>query len=79
MSNPSVKLEGLNQRQMIIADMLWGSDNPMRIIKNLPTEQDRRDAQAIMDMIIHECIESEVGLKPAEKIVKDLLKKIMEK
>lgn len=78
-NSPVIKLDGLTQRQVVIADLIWNSDDPYAIINKLPTKKDQCDAYTIMDLIIHECIEEEVGLHPAEQIVNDLLKRVMEK
>lgn len=77
--NPIIKIEDLTERQMMIADLLWYSRDPYRIIESLPTEKDKLDALSLMDIIICECIEQELGLEPAEDVCNTFLKKIMEK
>lgn len=62
-------IQGLTERQKTIADLLWacqGIDSVNQLIKALPTEQDRRDAQSMVKIIVYECWEQEHGLDAYE-------------
>lgn len=58
MINPTI--QGLTARQLAIANILWSFDSEDQVhafIKALPTEQDRKEAASIVQIMIHECLE----------------------
>lgn len=49
----SIQIEGLNKRQKILADILWGarSISQVRMFLNSLPDQDKKDAKLIMELI----------------------------
>jgi hypothetical protein len=55
-----ITLEGLNARQMVLADMIWACDSKAEIdlfIKSLPNKALKTEAQVIIDMLLMATIE----------------------
>ena len=56
----SPTIQGLTTRQLTIANLLWSFDSQDQVhafIKALPTEQDRKEAASLVQIMIHECLE----------------------
>ena len=56
----SPTIQGLTTRQLTIANLLWSFDSQDQVhafIKALPTEQDRKEATSLVQIMIHECLE----------------------
>ena len=61
MINPTI--QGLTARQLAIANLLWSFDSQDQVhafIKALPTEQDRKEAASLVQIMIHECLEEAI-------------------
>lgn len=61
MINPTI--QGLTTRQLTIANLLWSFDSEVQVhafIKALPTEQDRKEAASLVQIMIHECLEEAI-------------------
>jgi hypothetical protein len=55
-----ITIEGLNERQKVLADMIWACDTRAQIntlIRSLPTVQLQDEAKSIMEMMILATIE----------------------
>jgi hypothetical protein len=55
-----ITIEGLNERQKVLADMIWACDSRAQIntlIRSLPTVQLQDEAKSIMEMMILATIE----------------------
>ena len=58
MINPTI--QGLTARQLTIANLLWSFDTEDQVhafIKALPTDQDRKEAASLVQIMIHEYLE----------------------
>ena len=54
------ELYGLNDRQLVLADMIWACEDKARVdqfIKALPTEELRNEALAIVDLMVMAVVE----------------------
>ena len=59
-----ISIEGLNDRQRNIMDMLWNCENIEQIqtlIRALPTKQDQYDARSLVLIATWESLETELG------------------
>ena len=59
-----ISIEGLNERQRGIMDLLWNCQDIEQIqlfIKSLPTQSDQYDALSLVTIATHESIEQELG------------------
>jgi hypothetical protein len=57
---PEIKLDGLNQRQRVLADIMWGIeewDDVERFIATLP-KRERIECEGIVEMMRMELVES---------------------
>jgi hypothetical protein len=55
-----INIEGLNDRQMQICDLLWGcntSEDVEALISSLPTLQDKLDARSLVNLMLYEELE----------------------
>lgn len=52
----NIEIQGLNQRQRKIADLLWNCDSVerLRLTMHMLPPQDRRDAEGITEIMIQE-------------------------
>ena len=60
-----IQIQGLNERQKSIMDMLWSMDSMDKVnafIRALPTKQDQVDAASLIQIAVEETIEQEQGL-----------------
>ena len=60
-----IQIQGLNDRQKSIMDMLWSMDSMDKVnafIRALPTRQDQMDAATLIQIAVEETIEQEQGL-----------------
>ena len=54
------ELYGLNDRQLVLADIIWACEDKARVdrlIKALPTEELRNEALAIVDLMVMAVVE----------------------
>ncbi len=58
-----ITIEGLTDRQRMIADLIWNCDTMDRavVLINSLQGQDRADARAIMQCMIYEVLEEQIG------------------
>lgn len=57
-----ISIEGLTERQRILADIIWACetmDQAQALVKSLQGE-DRRDAVTLMTVMIHEVLEERI-------------------
>ena len=55
-----ITIDGLNQRQRILADMIWACESKAdinRLIKSLPTQEMKDEATTIVDLMLMASIE----------------------
>ena len=60
MNDIEITIEGLNERQRFLADIIWACDTRAQIntfIRSLPTVQLQDEAKAIVDLMIMATIE----------------------
>jgi|APCry1669192806_1035432.scaffolds.fasta_scaffold83491_3 hypothetical protein len=77
-----ITLEGLNQRQQVLADIMWSMEeykDVERFIRSLPARE-RAEAEGIIEMMRMEAVESyrrEMGLNnPEANMVIDKIRKL---
>jgi hypothetical protein len=77
-----IQLEGLTQRQIVIADMIWacGTKSEVdRLIKFLPTQEMKDEAESIVQMMImatvEQCYDGISPMDEATKVLKRIAKK----
>lgn len=69
-----IKLYGLSNRQMLLADVLWSCKNLNQVnsfIRSLPSDRDRKDCetlielmkQAVLDATVKECDDAAAALE----------------
>lgn len=56
-------LTNLTARQKLLADLIWSCDTQAQAVALVTSlqGQDRWDAQAIMQCMVHECMEEQLG------------------
>ena len=55
-----ITIDGLNQRQRLLADMIWACESKAdinRLIKSLPTQEMKDEATTIVDLMLMASIE----------------------
>lgn len=60
MDNFEITIDGLNERQRVLADIIWAFDERKdidRFIKTLPTKELRNEANSILDLMVMASIE----------------------
>ncbi len=70
-----ITIEGLNQRQRVLADILWACsdiDEVDRFINALPTQALRRDARAVMEVMKVAVLDCVDGTEAAETVLRQL-------
>jgi len=68
---PEIKLDGLNQRQRVLADIMWGIeewDDVEKFISTLP-KRERIECEGIVEMMKMELVESYRKDQDVENIV----------
>ena len=80
---PEIKLPGLNQRQRVLADIMWDLEeyeDVERFMATLP-ERDRIDCEGIFELMrleLIECYRTEMGIEDtpeADRVIKGLIDK----
>ena len=76
-----IQLEGLTQRQMVLADMIWacGTKSEIdRLIKFLPTQEMKDEAESIVQMMImaavEQCYDGLGSMDEAKQLIKKVSK-----
>jgi hypothetical protein len=76
-----IQLEGLTQRQMVIADMIWACGTKSEIdhlIKFLPTQEMKDEAESIVQMMImatvEQCYDGLGSMDEARQLIKKVSK-----
>lgn len=70
-----IEIQGLNSRQLKLADIMWSIDSPescQRFINSLPDDM-RRDAETIKEMILLAFIDECDNTQEAEMVIKQLI------
>lgn len=60
MDNIEITIDGLNERQRVLADIIWAFDERKdidRFIKTLPTKELRNEANSILELIVMASVE----------------------
>ena len=76
-----ITITGLTHRQKSIMQLLWDCDTIERVrdlIKSLPTEQDRRDAESLLQIAIEESLEQQGELDKYLDQARDIVAKIQQ-
>jgi hypothetical protein len=72
-----ITIDGLNQRQRILADMIWACESKAdinRLIKSLPTQEMKDEATTIVDLMmmasIEQCYDGLGSMDEAKQLIK---------
>lgn len=79
MDNFEITIDGLNDRQRVLADIIWAFDDRKdidRFIKTLPTQELRNEANGIVELMIMASIEQLYDGIADNNETKSLLNKI---
>ena len=76
-----ITIDGLNQRQRVLADMIWACDSKAdinRLIKSLPTQEMKDEASAIVDLMlmatIEQCYDGLGSMDEAKALIRKVAK-----
>jgi hypothetical protein len=76
-----ITIEGLSERQRVLADMIWACDSKAEIdlfIKSLPNKALKTEAQVIIDMLliatIDQCYDGNGSLAEANELINKVSK-----
>jgi hypothetical protein len=53
-------IQGLTHKQVLIADLIWSCHSQQEVealVRALPTKEDQQTARALMQCMVHECLE----------------------
>jgi hypothetical protein len=72
-----ITIDGLNQRQRLLADMIWACESKAdinRLIKSLPTQEMKDEATTIVDLMmmasIEQCYDGLGSMDEAKQLIK---------
>jgi hypothetical protein len=76
-----IQLDGLTQRQMVIADMIWACGTKKEIdalVRFLPTQEMKDEAESIVEMmkmaVVEQCYDGLGSMDEAQQLIKKVSK-----
>ena len=73
-----IKIEGLNKKQRMLADIIWALDSQQQVqtfIASLP-QKERREAQTVTELMILAFLDECEGVAEAQQVIKSIVDKI---